>query len=72
MFEFGERPGPGARLVDPSDPRQLELAIPEALRQPKGIVPSELEHFSFRNFEARAHALLGEVLAESSQPFHAA
>jgi asparagine synthase (glutamine-hydrolysing) len=59
-------------LVDPSDPRQLELAIPEALRQPKGIVPSELEHFSFRNFEARAHALLGEVLAESSQPFHAA
>ena len=49
--------------------QQLQRAILDALRQPRGIVPAGLEHFSFRNFEARAHALFGQVLAESPQPF---
>jgi hypothetical protein len=39
------------------------------LRQPKGVVPTGLEHFSFRNFEARAHTLFRQVLEESPQPF---
>ncbi len=38
--------------------QELQRAILEALRQPRGIVPAGLEHFSFRNFEARAHALV--------------
>jgi hypothetical protein len=33
------------------------------------VVPTGLEHFSFCNFEARAHALFGQVLAESPHPF---
>jgi asparagine synthase (glutamine-hydrolysing) len=56
-------------LVDPDDRPQLVRAILAALRQPRGIVPAGLEHFSFRNFEERAHALFGQVLAESPQPF---
>ena len=56
-------------LVDPADRAQLKRAILDALRQPKGIVPAGLEHYSFGNFEARAHALFGQVLAEAPQPF---
>ena len=56
-------------LVDPADRMQLKRAILDALRQPKGIVPAGLEHYSFGNFEARAHALFGQVLAEAPQPF---
>ena len=63
------RDGQLGLLVDPADRTQLKRAILAALRQPKGVVPAGLEHFSFRNFEARAHALFGQVLAESPQPF---
>jgi len=63
------RDGQLGTLVDPADRAQLQRAILDALRQPRGIVPAGLEHFSFRNFEARAHALFGQVLAESPQPF---
>jgi len=56
-------------LVDPADRAQLKRAILDALRKPKGIVPAGLEHFSFGNFEARAHALFGQVLAEAPRPF---
>ena len=63
------RDGQLGMLVDPADRDELKRAILDALRQPKGIVPAGLEHFSFRNFEARAHALFGQVLAESPQPF---
>lgn len=55
-------------LVDPADQRQLKRAILEALARPKGIVPAGLEHFSYPNFEARAHALFGQVLSASPQP----
>jgi glycosyltransferase involved in cell wall biosynthesis len=63
------RDGQLGALVDPADTAQLQRAILEALRQPRGVVPAGLEHFSYRNFEARAHALFGQVLAESPQPF---
>jgi len=55
-------------LVDPADRQELQRAILDALRQPRGIVPAGLEHFAFPHFEARAHALFGEILAESPQP----
>jgi hypothetical protein len=35
-------------------------------------VPAGLEHFSFASFEARTHALIGRVLAESTQAVGAA
>jgi glycosyltransferase involved in cell wall biosynthesis len=54
-------------LVDPTDRGELKHAILDALRQPRGIVPTGLEHFSYRNFEARTHALLRQVLAQSPQ-----
>jgi hypothetical protein len=56
-------------LVDPGDRDELKRAIFAALRHAEGCRPSGLEHFSFDNFEARAHALFGQVLAESPQPF---
>ncbi len=55
-------------LVDPDDRPELGRAILEALRRRKGTVPAGLEHFSYRNFETRAHALLTQVLSESAQP----
>jgi len=63
------RDGQLGLLVDPADKDELKRAIFAALRVPRGIVPAGLEHYSFRNFEARAHALFGQVLAESPQPF---
>ena len=51
-------------LGDGSDRARLA-----ALDRPRGVVPTELEHFSFHNFEARVQALFGQVLAESPQPF---
>jgi len=63
------RDGQLGMLVDPGDREELKRAIFAALATPRGVVPSGLEHFSFDNFEARAHALFGQVLAESPQPF---
>jgi glycosyltransferase involved in cell wall biosynthesis len=63
------RDGQLGALVDPTDRAQLQRAILAALRQPRGIVPAGLEHFSFSNFEARAHALVEQILADSPQPF---
>jgi glycosyltransferase involved in cell wall biosynthesis len=54
-------------LVDPANRSELKQALLDALRQPGGVVPAGLEHFSYRNFEARAHALLGRVLAHTPQ-----
>jgi len=56
-------------LVDPNDREELRLAILDALKQPKGVVPPGLEHFSFRSFEARTHALFGQVLPDAAHPF---
>src|SRR5262249_1572191 len=55
-------------LVDPLDGRDVRDAILEALTRPRGVVPGGLDHFSLSNFEARAHALIGRVLADSPQP----
>ena len=63
------RDGQLGMLVDPGDKDELKHAIFAALKGPRGVVPTGLEHFSFHNFEARAHALFGQVLAESPQPF---
>jgi len=63
------RDGQLGRLVDPADRDELKHAILAALREPRGVVPKGLEHYSFRNFEARAHALFGQVLEESPQAF---
>jgi glycosyltransferase involved in cell wall biosynthesis len=56
-------------LADPVDRGALKRAILEALARPKGVVPAGLEHFSFDNFEARAHGLFAGVLSETSLPF---
>jgi len=63
------RDGALGRMVDPADKDELKRAILAALKEPHGVVPRGLEHFSFHNFEARAHALFGQVLAESPHPF---
>jgi len=44
-------------LVDPGDPRGIKRAILAALRRPKGV-PEGLDHFSYANFERRAHQML--------------
>jgi glycosyltransferase involved in cell wall biosynthesis len=59
-------------LVDPGDRAALKRAILEALARPRGVVPAGLEQFSFASFEARTHALIGRVLAESPQTMGAA
>lgn len=56
-------------VIDPADRAELVRAVQDALARPKGAVPAGLEHFSFPNFEARAHTLFGQVLAQSPQPF---
>ena len=51
----------GGRLgtvVDPTDPLDVVRGIREALGRQKGTVPPELEHFSFENFELRAHRIV--------------
>lgn len=56
-------------LVDPGDRAELVRAVREALARPRGAVPAGLEHFAFPRFEARAHALFGQVLSQAPQPF---
>ena len=63
------RDGQLGMLVDPGDKDELKRATFAALSAARGGVPTELEHFSFHNFDARAHARFGQVLAESPQMF---
>jgi asparagine synthase (glutamine-hydrolysing) len=55
-------------LVDPVNRDQLRRGILEALARPRGIVPAGLEHFSFANFETRAHRLFAGVLSDAARP----
>jgi asparagine synthase (glutamine-hydrolysing) len=59
------RDGTLGRLVEPTNRADLIAAVHEALRQPHGVVPDGLDHYSFANFEARTHALIGRILPES-------
>jgi phosphatidyl-myo-inositol dimannoside synthase len=63
------RGGELGMLVDPGDRLEVRRAILQTLRVQKRDVPAGLEHFSFRNFESRAHALIGQVMFDASQPF---
>jgi phosphatidylinositol alpha-1,6-mannosyltransferase len=45
-------------LVHPDDPHDVRIGILKALDRPKGAVPNELDHFSYRNFERRLHAII--------------
>jgi glycosyltransferase involved in cell wall biosynthesis len=56
-------------LVDPNDHLELERAILQAVQRPRSVVPAGLEHFSFRNFELRSHALIEQLLAAAPRPF---
>jgi len=58
-------------MVDPANSQELKHAILEALRRKKGSVPAGLDYFHFHNFEARSHALISRVLADSVQQFGA-
>jgi hypothetical protein len=63
------RDGMLGSLVDPGDRAQLTRTVRAALRQPRGVVPEGLAYFAYGNFEARAHALIAEVLAGSNHPY---
>jgi len=48
-------------LVDPDDRADLLRGIHEALRRPKGVVPTLLSEFSQERYVERVHAILDEV-----------
>ena len=54
------------RLVDPSNPAEIEQAIRELLAHPQREVPPRLGYFSFENFEAR----LSVILSGAKDPPH--
>lgn len=47
-------------LVDPTNPAEIEAAIRELLTSRERAIPSGLEYFSFRNFVARAAAIVDD------------
>lgn len=51
-------------LVDPDDLEEVEAGILEALNCPKGIVPEELDYFSYDNFQRRCHHVIEQVLED--------
>ncbi len=62
------RDGQLGMLVDPGDADSLKRAILETLARPTGVVPEGLSYFSFPHFEARVHALIGQVLPDPARP----
>jgi phosphatidylinositol alpha-1,6-mannosyltransferase len=48
-------------LVDPTNPAEIEAAIAELLQSRERAIPPGLEYFSFRNFVARAAAIVDDV-----------
>ncbi|MBK8724997.1 MAG: asparagine synthase (glutamine-hydrolyzing) [Holophagaceae bacterium] len=61
-----EAVGDGAlgQLVDPADPEDVRRGIRAALATARGV-PAGLAHFAYPAFEARCHALVDALLAES-------
>ena len=62
------RDGQLGMLVDPGDADALKRAILETLERPAGVVPEGLAYFAFPHFEARVHALIGQVLPDPARP----
>lgn len=56
------RDGELGDLVDPANSDELENAIVEGLRRQRGVVPTGLHYFSYKNFKARTLTLFGEVI----------
>jgi phosphatidyl-myo-inositol dimannoside synthase len=53
-------------LVNPDDPDEIKSGILEALKLPKGVVPTGLDYFSFENFERRVHKICNQILKISN------
>jgi glycosyltransferase involved in cell wall biosynthesis len=53
-------------LVNPDDRSDVVRGILEALRRPRGVVPAELEEFSYGRFEQRVHAILDRLIPARS------
>ena len=49
-------------LVNPDDPQETLEGIELALQQPRGVVPSALDHFAYGRFEERTHQIMRAVL----------
>jgi glycosyltransferase involved in cell wall biosynthesis len=58
------RDGMLGTLVDPRRPEDVARGIEEALAKPRGVVPEGLEYFAVRNFTARVHAFVDDVVRD--------
>lgn len=54
------------RLVDPSNPTEICVAIEEELDPPQRRIPGRLDFFSFENFTSRVHRILDSVIRQET------
>ena len=59
------RDGALGRLVDPTNPAEIRLAILDALAAGEKRIPDGLDYFSYENFERRTHAIIDELAANA-------
>jgi glycosyltransferase involved in cell wall biosynthesis len=48
-------------LVDPNKPGEIKEGILEGLKRTRGIVPEQLDYFSFNNFKSRLHHIIDQI-----------
>jgi len=56
------RHGELGRLVDPTNPAEVKIALVDALAQRVRHIPEGLKFFSFENFERRTHEIVERVM----------
>jgi glycosyltransferase involved in cell wall biosynthesis len=59
------RQGALGRLVDPTSPAEIRLAILDALDAGQKRIPDGLAYFSYENFERRTHAIIDEFASHA-------
>ena len=59
------RKGELGRLVDPTNPAEIRVAILDALAARGKRIPEGLAYFSYANFERRTHAIIDELAANA-------